>query len=211
MGISLRRLLVLAVVGFGLTATAVHAVPLDSGEGCMPFAKDWSFAIAVPEGWKGECSAEETHGVTVAVWPAGAQWPKAPGVMYATVTRRNGRTLDQVIADDQAEYQRHAPQGVVVAEPAIPLAQTKGSLRVVRTDAPDAGRHELIAYAELPKMVVLLVLSAESPAVLDADRDAFVGFARSFLPVDRAHAEDAMRPPASIALPTPTPPETPRP
>jgi len=198
---SLRRLAVMTALVVGLRCAPASAVPLDSGEGCMPFAKDWSFAVAVPDGWKGECSAEETHGVTVAVWPAGAHWPAAPGVMYATVTRRNGRTLEQVIADDASEYRRHAPTGVVADEPSIALAQTKGTLRVVRTDAPDAGRHELIAYAELPKMVVLLVLSAESTAVLDADREAFVGFARSFLPVDRVHAEEAMRPPASIAAP----------
>jgi hypothetical protein len=184
-----------------LAGATARAVPLDSGEGCLPFASDWSFAIAIPDGWSGECSAESTHGVTVAAWPAGARWPDAPGLLYATVTRRNGRTLEQVVADDRAEYLRHAPEGVVTEQPDLPLAQTKGSLRVVRTDAPQAGRHELIAYAELPKMVVLIVLTADTPATLETDRDAFVAFARSFLPADRVHAKGALRPPESIAAP----------
>jgi hypothetical protein len=173
----------LAVLLFALPAA--RAIEVDGGEGCMPYGKDWSFAVTVPEGWVGECSAEETHGVTVALWPEGAKWPEAPGLLYVTTTRRNGRPLSEVMSADQAEYLRHAPGGSVTPDAPVALARLKLSVPVVRTEAAANGRAELIAYGETPNVVVLMVLTAENAAALDSRREDFVRFVRSFLPVDR--------------------------
>lgn len=173
----------------GLAARPAQAIELDGGEGCMPYGKDWSFAVTLPEGWLGECSAEQTHGVTVAAWPAGATWPNAPALLYVTTTRREGRSLDEVMAADREEYRRHAPDGLITADSPVPLALIKSSLPVVRTQDGHSGRTELVAYGETPQVVVLMVLTADSPAALDAQRDAFVQFVRTFLPATRTRNE----------------------
>jgi hypothetical protein len=151
----------------------------------MPYGKDWSFAVTVPEGWVGECSAEETHGVTVALWPEGAKWPEAPGLLYVTTTRRNGRPLSEVMSADRAEYLRHAPGSSATPDAPAALARLKLSVPVVRTEVTANGRAELIAYGETPNVVVLIVLTAENPAALDSRREDFVRFVCSFPPVDR--------------------------
>lgn len=145
------------------------------------YGKEWSFFFATPKGWKVECPANDPSGVVVALWPDGTPWADAPGVMYVTVSEKDGFSLEQFAEDELTHFRQQSPK--LRVEVSDPIALPNKSRALVRRLTSDQyGNHELVAYADAGTVYLVLVLSARTQQEFDRLRPAFDEFVSSVSP-----------------------------
>ena len=169
-----RRLILL----FALCLTAGRA-NADAGCGII-FGSDWAFAFSAPARWTAQCSAQQTAGAAVTLWPQGTLTAAAPAMMYVTVTVKNRRSLALFAADAQQRLRSDKPNLAVRFVPGMSIA---GGVAALVFRATDARNHELIAYVEGPTRFFAVVMSARSEKSLEDYRGAFKSLLNSFVPM----------------------------
>ena len=163
----------------------------EESECAIVYGKNWAFLFAAPNGWKVACPVGDPSGVVVALWPEGTPWAEASGVMYATVSEKNGFSLKQFASDELARFRKQSAK--LQVKVADPIALPNKTQALVRTLAGDQyGNHELIAYADAGTVYLILVLTSRTPNEFERLRPAFGKFVSSVSPMKiEFHAEEA--------------------
>lgn len=152
---------------------------------------DHLFMVASPAGWVLDDTSGMGSRIRCVLYPKGQTWAGAATVMYVNPLHGFGvktRTLSAMIAENEKAFQRRSPRGRVTDGGTLPTGA--GKTAQVRYFAPD-GRApvEAVTYVPEQELVMLIVLSARTPAdfqqALPAYRElvgtyAWVGSNRDF-------------------------------
>lgn len=177
--LALRFQHVIFLLACFLIAATVRA---EESKCTIVYGKDWSFFFATPSGWKVECPANDPSGVVVALWPDGTPWADARGVMYVTVSEKDGFSLEQFAEDELTHFRQQSPN--LLVEVSDPIALPNKSRALVRKLTRDQyGNHELVAYADAGTVYLILVLSVRTQQEFDRLRPTFGEFVSSVGPM----------------------------
>jgi hypothetical protein len=160
----------LAVYVFIALATAQADPPQgrkdDGMNAGMVYGPNHVFLIAAPQGWILDNEAGVKQGLQAVFYPKGSSWEKGPVVMYAnTAEKYQGQaSVRELLEYDLAKMKKTDPDIVVSEAGALP---TKGESATVRRFIYPSGRREAVAYIDGPKVMTLLVLSADTQDQFD--------------------------------------------
>ena len=151
--------------------------------GCaIVYGKNWAFLFAAPNTWKVACPVNDPSGVVVALWPEGTPWANAPGVMYVTVSEKDGFSLEQFADDELARFRKQSPMlQVHVAESILLPNKTQALVRELTGD--QYGNHEAVAYANAGTVYLIAVLTSRTQKGFERLRPAFGEFVSSISPM----------------------------
>jgi hypothetical protein len=175
----------LAALLLTLAAVARPATAGDDSSQCaIIHGEGFAYAIRVPDGWDSACHVEESLGVSVAIWPRGEEFQDASAVMYFTQNGDRSVPLATFAERELASFRAKHP-GKIKAKTVDPLPTADGRKAVVRQiDDPGNGQYDEIAYADGGSVVVMIVLTAHTPAGRASRRDDFAALVRSFMAMD---------------------------
>lgn len=151
--------------------------------GCsIVYGKNWAFLFAAPNNWNVACPVNDPSGVVVALWPEGTPWANAAGVMYVTVSEKDGFSLEQFADDELARFRQQSPAlQVHAAEPILLPNKTQALVRELTGD--QYGNHETIAYANAGTVYLIAVLTSSTRKEFERLRPAFNEFVSSVSPM----------------------------
>ena len=156
----------------------------DSG---IIYGKNYSFALTAPKGWVLDTTSGRQQGLQAVFYPKGSSWKNGTAVMYANVLQKTDpakESLQTIIADDVAGFQKESPNLKVVDADPIPTrtdARSKDKKATVKYFTADrAGNSEAVAYVDEGNLVVMLVLNARSQQDFEASLPAFKDFVGSY-------------------------------
>jgi hypothetical protein len=151
--------------------------------GCaIVYGENWSFLFAAPEKWEVACPVNDRSGVVVALWPEGTPWAKAPGVMYATGSRKNGFSLDEFAQDELARFRVESPALQAQVVDPIPLS-SKSQTLIRKLTGDQFGNHEIIAYADGGNVYFVFVLTSRTQETFERLLPSFKEFVSSVSPM----------------------------
>jgi hypothetical protein len=151
--------------------------------GCaIVYGQNWAFLFTAPAKWEVACPVKDQSGVIVALWPEGTPWAKSPGVMYVTVSKKNGFSLEQFAEDELERFRVESPGlQVQVIEP-ISL-QNKSQTLVRKLSGDQYGNYEIIAYAEAGSTYLIFVLTSRTQKIIDSYLPSFRELVSSVSPM----------------------------
>ncbi|MEO6146787.1 MAG: hypothetical protein ABIT70_06995 [Sulfuriferula sp.] len=151
--------------------------------GCtIVYGQNWSFLFSAPKKWETACPVNDQSGVVVALWPKGTPWTNAPGVMYVTVSDKDGFTLEQFAEDELARFRVQSPRlQIQILEPVS--LQNKSKALVRKLSGDQYGSHELVAYADAGNVYLIVVLTSQTQQAFERLRPAFDEFVSSVTPM----------------------------
>jgi hypothetical protein len=137
------------------------------------YGKNYFFALSAPQGWTIDNSAGKKIGLDAVFYLKGSSWENSQSVMYPQIWQKEGKKLDELIAEDIATYKSDFPNLIVTEMPEIILKQNK-KVTVKHFMGGAKNGYEAIAYFDEPKVVIMVVLQAN-------DKDSFEKAYKSFL------------------------------
>jgi hypothetical protein len=155
----------------------------DDDNGGIVSGKDHAFIIIAPAGWVLDNTSAVPEGLHAVFYPKGGSWKRSPVVMYANTVHKGvttTRPLRAIIADDISAFNKKSITPTITDEPAL-ITKTERKAVVKRFVDPPRKVCELVAYIDEPKVVVMLVLSADSTDSVTAALPAFKDLVRSYL------------------------------
>lgn len=173
----------------------------EDSECTIVYGKNWAFLFATPKNWNVACPVNDPSGVVVALWPEGMPWADAPGVMYVTVSEKDGFSLEQFAEDELARFRKQSPKlQAQVAESILLPNKTQALVRELTGD--QYGNHEAIAYVNARTVYLIAVLSSRTEKDLKRFRPAFDEFISSISPM-KIEFQDAAAPNPAFKLDAP--------
>lgn len=170
-----------AILLFICLLTSVTSRAEDSGCAIV-YGKNWAFLFATPKNWNVACPVNDPSGVVVALWPEGTPWANAPGVMYVTVSQKDGFSLEQFAEDELARFRKQSPKlQAQVAEAILLPNKTQALVRELTGD--QFGNHEAIAYVNARTVYLIAVLTSRTEEEFKRLRPAFGEFVSSIGPM----------------------------
>ena len=150
-------------VAFAPCAVAEIEKIATMGDGGIRFT--WWPKVKIPDGWFHEHRDSLGYGFN-ALAPLNASFSNAETVMYARAVykpREQAKTLDELIANDRADFGAKEP-GLEVAElDALATADGK-KMRVFAFTPKKGGNWERVAYGEEGEFFLVFVLSSRTAA-----------------------------------------------
>lgn len=161
--------------------------------GCaIVYGKNWAFLFATPKNWNVTCPSNDQSGVVVALWPEGTPLSKAPGVMYVTVSEKDGFSLEQFAEDELARFRKESPKlRAQVVDSILLPNKTQALVRELTGD--QYGNHEAIAYVNARTVYLIAVLTSRTDKEFKRLRPAFGEFVSSISPM-KIEFQDAAAP-----------------
>jgi len=183
-----RLVLVMAILSIAVPA---NSKDVPSGGACLPYGEDYAFMIGALDGWSSACHVEQTYGVTVALWPTTSNWPDASQLMYVTVSKKAGESLDQFIEEDLQVFRKGNANGKIEVVPDSRSAT--GTLLPTRfTSGLTNGRYEAIAYAEQASVFLIFGFTAKTEKAFQSGMPAFKQLIKNYTPIDKVkHIDNA--------------------
>ena len=146
------------------------------------YGSDWSFASVTPKGWDSACAEESVEGTAVTIWPHGQTMSTANGLIYVTVSEKVPADLKAFADDEQVRFKQSSPTSHVSV---LKAPNQSGKYKYILSRIEDApGKHEeIVAYMDGPTAFYIVVLSADSPALLNSYKAAFLEYVENFTPM----------------------------
>jgi hypothetical protein len=151
------------------TAPAAPAKPVGAAptrQALVIEGDDHLFMVAAPAGWVLDDTAGMGSRIRCVFYPKGQKWATAPTVMYVNPLHGFGvktRTVTTLMAEDEQAFRKRAPHGTVTDAGTLPTSE-KGNAARLRYFSNDGGPpHEAVAYVPDKDLVMLLVLSSQTP------------------------------------------------
>jgi|SRR5271157_1248148 len=155
----------------------------DEDNGGIVSGKDHAFGIVAPAGWVLDNTSAVPEGLHAVFYPKGGSWKRSPVVMYANAVHKGvatTRPLRAIIADDVSTFNKKSKTPTITDEPALITMKAEKKSVVKRFEDPSRNLYEVVAYIDEPKVVVMLVLSADSAESLTAALPAFKDLVGSY-------------------------------
>lgn len=147
--------------------------PRDGGGTGLLFGQNYSLGLKAPDGWVLDNQAGAQKGFAAVFYPQGSSWEAADPVISVHIwQKRSGQTLESIMADDLAAFRKHFPGMVAEDRPGIRTA-LGASAKVRFFRCGDQGTQEMIVFFDEAKVVVMLTLSARTPAQFEAALEPF--------------------------------------
>jgi hypothetical protein len=126
---------------------------------------DHLFMVSAPTGWVLDDTSGMSSRIRCVFYPQGEKWTTASTVMYVNPLHgmsTKSRTVSALIADDEKSFRKRSPNGKVTDAGTLQTASRKTA--IVRYFSNDGGpAHEAVAYVPESELVMLLVLSSNTP------------------------------------------------
>lgn len=156
---------------------------MPEGTGGIVYGDQHAFMIRAPSGWVLDTESGVPDDLHAVLYPTGSSWEHGTAVMYANTclkARDECRTLEELVAFDEARFRARSPAIVVEGAASMPTGDHKQA--VVRSFRGDPyGSHEAVAYIDERTVIVLLVLSARTPDAFEESRRAFESLVGSYV------------------------------
>jgi hypothetical protein len=176
-----RHTAALALVGWYLMVPSpplsaeIFKLAIPSDQGLKLY---WWPQLQVPDGWVHDEGDSRTTASNMLV-PKGQSFAQAPAVMYGKALYKaripETRSLDQLISDDEREFQKNLPGIVILPLPALKNGDGR-SLRCFSYSPPQKGGKgswEWTAYSEEGDFYLIFVVSGNSEAALKTALPSF--------------------------------------
>lgn len=154
--------------------------PEDGGNSGIIYGKNHGFTLTAPKGWVLDNKSGVKDGLHAVFYPVGSSWLKGSVVMYANVYHKKdvkGESLEQIIAGDVAEYKKRAAGLKVTDAKPLPTKWDKGvkdkEATIKHFTDDEHGINEAVAYIDEGKVVVILVLNAQTKKDFELSLPAF--------------------------------------
>jgi hypothetical protein len=171
-----------ACLAFCSTDSLQQKPESDNANAGIVYGTDHAFGLVAPPGWVLDNSRGVSEGLHAVFYPKGTSWKDSRVVMYANTVHKGTATTKSVrsiIADDIAEFKEKAKAPTVTDE--SPLT-TRADKSAVVKGFVDVARnvYEFVAYVDEPRVVVMLVLSADTKQGAAAAMPAFKQLVASY-------------------------------
>lgn len=144
------------------------------------YGTNHAYALSAPKGWVMDNQAGVSQGVFAVFYPSGSSWGKRSVVMYTNVLQKSpNQTFAEVIAAEQADSIKNLPGLKITDAPALPTRKDNPAT-VKYLSGGSEGTFEAIAYINEPKLVVLLVMTAQNKTDFDKSLPAFAELVKSY-------------------------------
>lgn len=155
-----------------------------AGDGMLVYGKDTAFLLNPPKTWVVDTHVGVEQGINAALYPKGDTWQNAPSVMYVRVSKKNGRRLDQFVADDEKQFQSDCP-GIRIQN-GTPAFKTEHPTMLRKFDCRDARapNAEWVAYIDAKKSFIVFVASSRSEDDLAKIQPAYEQVLRDLITMD---------------------------
>jgi hypothetical protein len=124
------------------------------------YGKNYFFTLNAPTGWVIDNSAGKKIGLDAVFYLKGSSWENSKTVMYPQIWQKEGKNLDELVAEDIATYKSDFPNLIVTEMPEVTLKQNK-KVTVKQFTGGARNGYEAIAYFDEPKVVIMIVLQAD--------------------------------------------------
>ena len=149
-----------------LLVTSQHDTKRDH-HSALVYCDKATFFVDVPDEWVVDTKTLKDRGTPALFYPKGQDFKTAPVIIYANFMNKDKEspTFESVINKDIADTKSHGSSIKVTKEQSITTKDHR-SAKMYRFDNPDSTDQplEYCAYINMPKVVVLLVLSAQANA-----------------------------------------------
>lgn len=154
-------------------APAPPSPPRESGGTGLLFGKNYSLGLKAPDGWILDNQAGALSGFAAVFYPQGFSWEAEDPVISVHIRqKRTGQTLESIMADDLAAFRKRFPGMTAEDRSGIRTALgTPAKVRFFRRG--DKGTQEMTVFFDEAKVVVMLTLSARTPAQFEAALEPF--------------------------------------
>lgn len=139
------------------------------------YGDDHAFVVGAPEGWVLDNAAGASRGLHAVFYPLGGSWAASPVVMYVNTANKEAEGLtgpEGLMTIDLARLKAESPD--VRVEDVAGLTTEDGRAALVRRFSGDNhGNFEAVAYIDVPKVVIMVVLSSRSRSLFESSLPAF--------------------------------------
>lgn len=157
-----RTILIIILLLTNLLPQAVA----QEGSAKIFFGEDYAYSLKTPEGWVLDQSGGINQDVHAVFYPQGSSWSEATTVMYTTAAYLDGlknKDLDDVIESNEDYFEERSQDIKIGEKDSIEIDNAKKKARVVYFLNDSHGNYEAVAYIEEEKVVVMIVLSSQTP------------------------------------------------
>ncbi len=126
------------------------------------YGKNHAFMLSAPKGWVLDNTSGVSQGLHAVFYPVGSSWEESVVVMYANVIHkgaRGRRTLQEVIASDEARFRTESPRLVVRSAPTMRTGDGKPAA-VKHFSGDRFGNWEAVAYVDEAKVVAVITMTS---------------------------------------------------
>jgi hypothetical protein len=162
-------------------AMPAHAQPSAGG---VVYGPKGAFNITAPEGWVLDPTGGTEQGLPCVLYPKGATWENADPIMYAKIAATNFEDYQKFAAFAVADMKEKRPG---IKPKRIESGKTDSGLPYIINDYPMTkayGRHERVAYVQLPKAVAYIVFSADEESAFRKHEAALKQAVKSLLSME---------------------------
>lgn len=148
------------------------------------YGKDWSFVSKAPKNWNSACGENSLPGTNISLWPNGQKMETTTSLLYVQVFNKSLPNLKSFAADEQANVRKGVPN-VSITPIKAPNIKGQPNYILVKLANLPGNKHELAAYLEGPNAYYLIVLSNDTPSLLEKHRKVFMAYVANFTPMGR--------------------------
>jgi hypothetical protein len=171
------------LVALLLLAACIQATAQPSVGGVV-YGPKGAFNISAPKGWVLDPTAGLEQGQPCVLYPKGTTWDTADPLMYARIAGTG--------VEDYEAFAKSAIEDMKAKRPGfkwkrLGSGKTKGGQPYFINDYPATkgyGRHERVAYVQLPKAVAYIVFSADEESAFHKHHGALAETVESLLTME---------------------------
>jgi len=178
----MKRLKTTLSIVFLLSVSAsVLSQKSDGVDGTILLGLHYGFILKGPDGWLIDSAAARPEGLEAVLYREGSSWKNAVAVMYVRVIYKNEMqaTVEKVISNDVSDFLKQSRETKAWESPNLATRDKKQAVVKGFYDAPNKN-HELVAFIDEPKVVVILVFSSRDKDEFEKSLPAFKALVGSY-------------------------------